>query len=250
MEWLELSQGEIYEIIKKAQSGDKESENYIIMQNLGLVRSVLKRFQNRGYEYEDLLQIGCIGLLKAIKKFDNSYNVKFSTYAIPMIIGEIKRFLRDDGMIKVSRNLKEIAAKAYMYRESLEKNNGKEPTLSELAAELEITKEELVIALNSQNAIYSLHEPINQDEGSPIELIDKVQNEKSQEFDIINRIILKETLSSLKQRERQIIILRYFKELTQCQVAELLGISQVQVSRSEKKILSKLREMIEDTSQY
>lgn len=248
MEWLELSQKEAYEIIKKAQNGDKESESYLIIQNLGLVRSVIRRFQNRGYEYEDLLQIGSIGLLKAIKKFDNSYNVKFSTYAMPMIIGEIKRFLRDDGMIKVSRNLKEIAAKAYMYREALEKDNGREPTLSELAAELEITKEDLVIALNSQNSIHSLHEPINQDEGSPIELIDKVQNEKFQEFDVINRIILKETLSSLEHRERQIIILRYFKELTQCQVAEILGISQVQVSRSEKKILGKLREMIDPDS--
>lgn len=244
MEWSELSQGEILEIIEKAQNGDKELENYIVLQNLGLVRSVVKRFMNRGYEYDDLMQIGSIGLLKAIKKFDSSFNVRFSTYAIPMIIGEIKRFLRDDGMIKVSRNLKEIAAKANALKDIIGKSLGRDPTISELAAELDITKEELIMAMDSQNSVQSLYDIIHQDDGSPITLIDKIQQEGSQEIGIIERIVLKEVLSSLESRERQIITLRYFKEMTQCQVADILGISQVQVSRIEKKILEKLRKKI------
>ncbi len=245
MEWLKLSQGEINDIIKKAQNGDKELENYLITQNIGLIRSVIKRFTNRGCEYEDLVQIGSIGLLKAIKNYNPGFNVRFSTYAVPMIIGEIKRFLRDDGMIKVSRNLKEIAAKAYTLRESVEKNTGKEPTISELAAELDVTKEELVMAMNSQNATQSLHELISREEGTTIELIDRIESAESEESGLINRIVLMEMLSELEQKERQIIILRYFKEMTQCQIARALGISQVQVSRIEKKILKKLRDRMD-----
>lgn len=241
MEWSELSLEEVIEIIKKAQKGDKESENYIVTQNLGLVRSVVKRFINRGCEYDDLMQIGSIGLLKAIQKFDSSYNVKFSTYAIPMIIGEIKRFLRDDGMIKISRNLKEIAAKANVYKELIEKNSGREPTISELAAELDITKEDLIMAIDSQNAAQSLYDVIYQDDGTPVLLIDKIQLEESQDLGIIERMALKEVMSTLEPRERQIIVLRYFKEMTQCQVADVLGVSQVQISRIEKKILEKLK---------
>ena len=242
MEWLKLSQEEINDTIKKAQDGDKELESYLITQNLGLIRSVVKRFLNRGCEYDDLVQIGSIGLLKAIKNYDSSFNVRFSTYAVPMIIGEIKRFLRDDGMVKVSRNLKEIAVKAYSLRESVEKNTGKEPTITELAAELDVTKEELVMAMNSQTSTLSLHELISQEEGSTIELIDRIQNDESEESVLINQIVLKDILSTLDKKERQIIILRYFKEMTQCQIAKMLGISQVQVSRIEKKILSKLKE--------
>ena len=242
MEWLKLSQEEINDTIKKAQDGDKDLESYLITQNLGLIRSVVKRFLNRGCEYDDLVQIGSIGLLKAIKNYDSSFNVRFSTYAVPMIIGEIKRFLRDDGMVKVSRNLKEIAVKAYSLREAVEKSTGKEPTITELAAELDVTKEELVMAMNSQTSTLSLHELISQEEGSTIELIDRIQNDESEESVLINQIVLKDILSTLDKKERQIIILRYFKEMTQCQIAKMLGISQVQVSRIEKKILSKLKE--------
>lgn len=242
MEWLKLSQEEINDIIKKAQCGDKELESYLISQNLGLIRSAVKRFLNRGCEYDDLMQIGSIGLLKAIKNYDSSYNVRFSTYAVPMIIGEIKRFLRDDGAIKVSRNLKEIAVKAYSLREEIEKNTGKEPTIIELAVKLDVTKEELVMAMNSQSSTLSLHELVSQEEGSTIELIDRIQNDESCESGIINQIILKELLFTLEKKERQIIVLRYFKEMTQCQIAKILGISQVQVSRIEKKILGKLKE--------
>lgn len=244
MDWSELSQDEINAFIKKAQNGDSEAENYIVSQNLGLVRSVVKRFLNRGCEYEDLMQIGSIGLLKAIKKFDSSYNVRFSTYAIPMIIGEIKRFLRDDGLIKVSRNLKEIAIKANTYRENIEKNCGREPTISELAAELDIPAEDLIMAMDSINSTQSLYDVIYQDDGSPVLLIDKIQNVNIEDTNLIDRIALKEVISTLEPRERQIIMLRYFNEKTQSQVAEMLGISQVQVSRIEKKILDKLRKRI------
>jgi RNA polymerase sporulation-specific sigma factor len=244
MDRVELTQEEINNKILQAQSGDTDAENFLVENNIGLVRSVVKRFQNRGCEYDDLVQIGSIGLLKAIKKFDFSYNVKFSTYAIPMIIGEIKRFLRDDGMIKVSRNLKEIANKAHIAKEALEKDFGREPTITEIASVLEIPKEDLAVALDSVQNTESLYETIHQDDGSPILLIDRIGCNESEDSDIIDRIALKEVISSLESRERQIIILRYFKDMTQCQVAEKLGMSQVQVSRTEKKILAKLRHNI------
>lgn len=242
MERVEIKQEEFLELISRAQNGDASAENYLVENNIGLVRSVVKRFLNRGCEYDDLLQIGSIGLLKAIKKFDTSYNVKFSTYAIPMIIGEIKRFLRDDGIIKVSRSLKEIANKAHVTKETLEKDLGREPTIAELAAVMEISKEDLVIALDSVQTTEYLYETIHQDDGSPILLIDRISCSENEDNDIVNKIALKEMLSVLEARERQIIMLRYFKDKTQCQVAEMLGMSQVQVSRIEKRIISKMRQ--------
>lgn len=242
MERVELTKEEFLELISRAQSGDSEAENFLVENNIGLVRSVARRFLNRGCEYDDLIQIGSIGLLKAVKKFDTSFNVRFSTYAIPMIIGEIKRFLRDDGMIKVSRNLKEIANKANIAKEALEKDYGREPTISEIASVLEISKEDLVVALESvQNTEY-LYETIHQDDGSPILLIDRISCNAGEDVEIIDRLVLKEVLSALDPKERQIIMLRYFKDMTQCQVAEILGMSQVQVSRVEKKIIGKLRQ--------
>jgi len=244
MERVELTQDEFLEFIFRAQKGDSEAENFLVENNIGLVRSVVRRFLNRGCEYDDLVQIGSIGLLKAIKKFDASFNVRFSTYAIPMIIGEIKRFLRDDGMIKVSRSLKEIANKAHMAKEALEKDYGREPTISEIASVLEISKEDLAVALDSVQSTEYLYETIHQDDGSPILLIDRISCNEGEDIDIIDRLALKEVLSALEPKERQIIMLRYFKDMTQCQVAEMLGMSQVQVSRVEKKIISKLRQSI------
>jgi len=243
MERVELTQDEFLELISRAQSGDPEAENFLVENNIGLVRSVVKRFLNRGCEYDDLIQIGSIGLLKAIKKFDAGFNVKFSTYAIPMIIGEIKRFLRDDGIIKVSRNLKEIANRAHIAKETLEKGYGREPTISEIASVLEISKEDLVVALDSVQSTEYLYETIHQDDGSPILLIDRISCSEEDD-DIIDKLALKEVLSALDPRERQIIMLRYFKDMTQCLVAQMLGMSQVQVSRIEKKIIGKLRESI------
>lgn len=241
MERVELTQIEFEDLISRAQNGDAEAENFLVENNIGLVRSVVKKFLNRGCEYDDLMQIGSIGLLKSIKKFDLSFNVKFSTYAVPMIIGEIKRFLRDDGIIKVSRNLKEIANKAHALKEALEKDFGREPTISELATELDISKEELVIALDSVHSTQSLYETIHHDDGAPILLIDKVECSDDDNIEIIDKIALKEVLANLEAKERQIIMLRYFKDKTQCQVAEALGMSQVQVSRIEKKILAKIK---------
>ena len=244
MERVELTQDEFLVYIYRAQNGDSEAENFLVENNIGLVRSVVRRFLNRGCEYDDLIQIGSIGLLKAIKKFDAGYNVKFSTYAIPMIIGEIKRFLRDDGIIKVSRNLKEIANKAHIAKEALEKDYGREPTISEIATVLEISKEDLAVALESVQGTESLYETIHQDDGSPILLIDRISCKEGEDIDVIDRLALKEVLSALEPKERQIIMLRYFKDLTQCQVANMLGMSQVQVSRVEKKIIGKLRQNI------
>lgn len=244
MERVELTQDEFHELISLAQNGDTEAENFLVENNIGLVRSVVKRFLNRGCEYDDLVQIGSIGLLKAIKKFDSSFNVRFSTYAIPMIIGEIKRFLRDDGIIKVSRSLKEIANKAHVAKEALEKDFGREPTISEIASVLEISKEDLVVALDSVQSTEYLYETIHQDDGSPILLIDRISCKEGEDNDIIDKLALKEVLSALDPKERQIIMLRYFKDMTQCQVAEMLQMSQVQVSRVEKKIIKKLRQSI------
>ena len=244
MERVEITQEEFIVLISRAQNGDQEAENFLVENNIGLVRSVVRRFLNRGCEYDDLIQIGSIGLLKAIKKFDISFNVRFSTYAIPMIIGEIKRFLRDDGIIKVSRSLKEIANKASILKETMEKDFGREPTISELASELDISKEDLVIALDAAHTTQYLYETIHQDDGSPVLLIDKISCKDNEDIEIIDRLALKELLTSLDAKERQIIILRYFKDQTQCQVAALLGMSQVQVSRIEKKIITKLRQRI------
>lgn len=244
MERVELTQEEFLEYINRAQQGDSEAENFLVENNIGLVRSVVRRFLNRGCEYDDLIQIGSIGLLKAIKKFDSSYNVRFSTYAIPMIIGEIKRFLRDDGIIKVSRNLKEIANRANIAKETLEKDYGREPTISEIATVLDISKEDLVVAMESVQSTEYLYETIHQDDGSPILLIDRISCNEGEDVDVIDRLALKEVLSALEPKERQIIMLRYFKDMTQCQVAKILNMSQVQVSRIEKKIIGKLRQGI------
>jgi len=245
MERVELTQIEFEETISRAQNGDASAESFLVENNIGLVRSVVKRFLNRGCEYDDLMQIGSIGLLKAIKKFDLTFNVRFSTYAIPMIMGEIKRFLRDDGIIKVSRNLKEIANKAHVLRETMEKDFGREPTIAEMASELDISKEELVMALDAVHSTQSLYETIHHDGGSPILLIDKIECIEDENIEIVDKIALKEVLANLEPKERQIIMLRYFKDKTQCQVAEVLGMSQVQVSRIEKKILIKIKNNIQ-----
>ncbi len=239
-----LTHNETIELIKRAQKGDMEAKNKLVMSNVGLVKSVLKGFANRGYEVDDLFQIGSIGLLKAIDKFDTSYNVKFSTYAVPMIIGEIKRFLRDDGIIKVSRSLKQTANKVKYTKEALSKKLGREPTINELSEELDLNKEEIVMAMESSYHPEYLYDVVHQDDGNPVLLIDKVGMDDDREGDIIDRIVLKELLSELKERDRQVIVLRYFMDKTQVEVANLLGISQVQVSRIEKKIIEEMKKKL------
>lgn len=228
-------------LIDLAHKGDKEARDTIIQENLGLVYSIIRRFGNRGVEMEDLFQIGSIGLMKAVDKFDNSYDVKFSTYAVPMITGEIKRFLRDDGMIKVSRSMKEMASKAYMVREQLEKNLGREPALSEVAAVLETSEEELVAAMEAGAEIESLHQTIYRGDGNDISLMDKIEEKEDRQEMLLNRMLLEEVLGTLEGKERELIYKRYFQEKTQTAIAKEMGMTQVQVSRLEKKILLGLR---------
>jgi RNA polymerase sporulation-specific sigma factor len=232
------------QLLPLAKEGNVGAMNRLIEMNLPLVSSISKKFLNRGYEYEDIFQIGCIGLVKAIKNFDATFNVKFSTYAVPMIIGEIKRFLRDDGMIKVSRNTKSLARKIHFDKEELTKRLDREPTIEELSEFCEIDKEDIVFAVESANSLQYLHDTIHQDDGAPVLLIDKLSEKSSDDNDMIDRIALKEALRSLDEKSRQIIMLRYFKDNTQMQVAKMLGISQVQVSRIEKKVLYSMREKL------
>ena len=234
------------ELLALAKSGDNDAMNELIEMNLPLVSSISKKFLNRGYDYEDIFQIGSIGLIKAVNNFDLTYNVKFSTYAVPMIIGEIKRFLRDDGMIKVSRNVKSLARKVNFYKEILTKKLKRSPTIEELADYANVDKEEILFAIESSNSLQYLYDTIHQDDGAPVLLIDKLSEKGVDDGNIIERIALKEALQSLDSKARQIIVLRYFKDKTQVQVAKMLGISQVQVSRIEKKVLSQMRKKLEE----
>lgn len=233
---------EILNLIKLAQKGDKEATQTIIEQNTGLIWSVVKKFTNRGYDSDDLFQLGSIGLLKCIKKFDTNFNVKFSTYAVPMIMGEIKRFIRDDGIIKVSRNLKEIATKAKYMKDSLIKQNNNEPTINELAAALHIPTEDLIMALDADKEVESIYSTLYQSDGKDVYLIDKISNKNYNGDFLIDNIVIKQIIDDLDIREQQIIRLRYFEDKTQSQVAKEIGVSQVQISRIEKKIIAKIRE--------
>lgn len=235
---------ETAKLIRSAHEGDKCARDQLVSENMGLVWSIVRRFSGRGYDPEDLFQIGSIGLLKAIDKFDLSYDVKFSTYAVPMIAGEIKRFLRDDGMIKVSRVLKETAAKAKAVKVTLNLKLGREPTLNEIADELGICVEELAAAMESGAEIESLQKTIYQGDGSSIHLMDKLEEKANPAEDVLNRMLLSRLLRELSPQERKIIVRRYYMEQTQTQIAKELGISQVQVSRMEKKILKSMREKL------
>lgn len=233
-------------LIALAKTGDKNSMNLVIEMNLPLVASISKKFLNRGYDYEDIFQIGSIGLVKAINNFDDKFNVKFSTYAVPMIIGEIKRFLRDDGIIKVSRNVKSLARKIHFDKESLTKKLDRDPTIEELSEFSGVDKEEIVLAIEASASMQYLYDTIHQDDGAPVLLIDKLSEKGEDDAEMINRIALKEALRTLDSKSRQIIMLRYFKDKTQVQVAKMLGISQVQVSRIEKKVLVLMKEKLEE----
>ena len=232
------------ELLKLAKDGDENARNQIVSDNLGLVWSVAVRFRNRGYELEDLYQIGCIGLIKSIDKFDLSYEVKFSTYAVPMITGEIKRFLRDDGMIKVSRSLKENGWKIKQASERLAHELGRDATIEEIAACTEMSKEDIVMALEANVEVESIQKTVYQSDGNEICLMDKLQEKKDENEILLNHILLEQLLNNLEEQERELIKLRYFYDKTQMEVAKTLGISQVQVSRLEKKILVNMRQKI------
>jgi len=231
----------IYSLLQRAQNGDEEAKEMIIQENTGLIWSVVRRFQGRG-EQEDLFQIGSIGLLKCIEKFDFTYDVKFSTYAVPMIMGEIRRFLRDDGTIKVSRNLKEISVRAKLLQDFILKEENREMTVAELASKLSVEKEELVLALESSKEVESIYAVQERNSGTTMlidQLSDSSENEK-----ILEKLSLKEAMQRLNAKERRIIIMRYYQDRTQADVAKQIGISQVQVSRLEKKILKQMKESL------
>ncbi|WP_079509620.1 RNA polymerase sporulation sigma factor SigF [Mesobacillus jeotgali] len=234
-----LKDHEVKELILKSQQGDQAARDLIVQKNMRLVWSVVQRFLNRGYEPDDLFQIGSIGLLKSVDKFDLSYDVKFSTYAVPMIIGEIQRFIRDDGTVKVSRSLKETGNKIRKAKDELSKNLGRVPTVKEIAELLELSPEEVIMAQEASRSPASIHETVYENDGDPITLLDQIDNgEEGRWFD---KIALKEAINELDEREKLIVYLRYYKDQTQSEVAARLGISQVQVSRLEKKILQQMK---------
>lgn len=228
-------------LIRRAHQGDKKARDTLFEENIGLVYSTIKRFLGRGVDPEDLFQIGSIGLLKAVDKFDLSFDVKFSTYAVPMIIGEIKRFLRDDGIVKVSRSLKENQYKVFLAREELERSLGREPLLSEISQKVGITMEELVAVMESKVEIESLYKTIYQGEGTEIMLMDKLPEKHNCQDGVLDKIFLEEILGTLEFKERQLIYMRFFQDMTQTEIAQKLGVSQVQISRMEKRVLGKLR---------
>lgn len=256
------------ELIKKARAGDRQARNQVVEENVGLVWNMVKRFHGRGYDPEDLFQIGCIGLIKAIDNFDLNYNVKFSTYAVPLIIGEIKRFLRDDGMIKVSRTIKENGWKVERAARQLSQELGRSATVDEIAAATELAPEDIAVAIEANREVDSIYRPVFQPEGKEVCLIDQVMGEDGgnpgyvsslagggsvgggqssggdlEKDKVINHLLLEQLLGQLAPRERQLIEFRYYQEMTQTEIADKMGISQVQVSRLEKKILARLRKL-------
>jgi RNA polymerase sporulation-specific sigma factor len=235
-----LDDEEVKRLIALSQKGDMAAREMLVNCNIRLVWSVVQRFLNRGYEPEDLFQIGCIGLLKSVDKFDLSYDVKFSTYAVPMIIGEIQRFLRDDGTLKVSRSLKEMANKVRKAKDDLSKKLGRLPTVKEVAEELGISPEDVVLAQEANKPPSSIHETVFENDGDPITLMDQIAEDQEEKW--FDNLVLKEAIETLSEREKLIVYLRYFRDQTQSEVASRLGISQVQVSRLEKKILKSIKE--------
>jgi len=230
-------------IIERAQNGSKEDMTKLIEDNSRLVWSIVRRFNGRGYDIEDLYQIGSIGLIKAIQRFDTSFEVRLSTYAVPYILGEIKRFIRDDGPIKVSRSIKELNVKINELKRHYLLNTGKEITIEQICKELKVQKEDVIIAMESTNAVESMDAAANAEnkDGKQMTVFEKISTGKSEEEIITNKMVINQLISELKDRDKEIILLRFFKEKTQTEVAKILGISQVQVSRIERKILNEMK---------
>lgn len=239
-----LSREEKSELFIKIKNGDLNAREIFVKGNLRLVLSVIQRFNNRGENADDLFQVGCIGLIKAIDNFDLSQNVQFSTYAVPMIIGEVRRYLRDNNSIRVSRSLKDTAYKAMHVKERLTGKNLKEPTITEIAKELNLPKEDVVMALDAIAEPVSLFEPIYHDGGEAIYVMDQVRDSKNVDENWLENIALSEAMKHLDEREKHILNLRFFQSRTQMEVAEEIGISQAQVSRLEKSALKQLRKYV------
>ncbi|MDR1160188.1 MAG: RNA polymerase sporulation sigma factor SigG [Syntrophomonadaceae bacterium] len=239
-----LKNDEMRQLFAKVQNGDQEARDTLIHGNLRLVLSVIQRFSNRGEFVDDLFQVGCIGLIKAIDNFDLGQNVRFSTYAVPMIIGEIRRYLRDNNIVRVSRSLRDIAYKALQIREKMTNDNSVEPTLAQIAEQLEVPREEVVFALDAIQEPVSIFEPIFNDGGDPILVMDQISDAKNSDETLLENIAINEALKMLNEREKNIVALRFFHDKTQMEVAEEIGISQAQVSRLEKAALKHLKKYI------
>ena len=235
-----LDNADVLELVAKAQQGDQDAKTVLIDENSPLIKSVIKRFTNKGIEYEDLYQLGCIGFLKAIKNFNAEFGVKFSTYVVPMVIGEIKRFLRDDGMVKVSRALKSLNLQINKYIETFTNDNARSPTIEEIAQNFNLETQEIVMAMDSSKMPVSLYSPIEED-SEPLNLIDRIEADEDSSSKLVDSIALKELIKGLNGRDKKIIILRYYFDKTQSEIARELDISQVQVSRLENKILQSFR---------
>lgn len=240
-----LGNEEIKKLIDKAQAGDQTAREMILEHNINLVRSVVHRFTNRGYEWDDLFQIGCIGLIKSIDRFDMKFDVQFSTYAVPMIIGEIRRFMRDDNPVKVSRPLKELAYKVHRTQEKLQGLLGREPTIKEVAADLLLGTQEIVAALEAIQSPSSLYANAFHHDGDSVLLLDQIKYCDGQDSAYFERLALKEILSRLPPKERTVIHLRFFEDKTQAEIGVMIGLSQVQVSRIEKSALKSIREFMQ-----
>ncbi len=235
----------VIELLQSAKAGDKTARETLVKENIGLVWSIVRRFGQRGYEFDDLFQIGTIGLMKAIDYFDLSYGVKFSTYACPMISGEIRRFLRDDSMIKVSRTIKDQQSKLRKAQEMYFITHGKEATPAKLSELTGIPLEEVIIALDVSVEIDSLQKVVYQGEHNEICLMDRIEDPKDESEQVVNQMLLRELIAKLPEMEKNIIILRYYCNQTQSQIAKRLGISQVQVSRIEKRILNGMKKEVQ-----
>ncbi len=230
-------------IIERAQNGSKEDMTKLVEDNNGLIWSIVRRFSGRGFEIDDLYQIGCIGFIKSIQRFDTSFEVRLSTYAVPYILGEIKRYIRDDGPIKVSRSIKELNVKIVELQKEYYNKYGKEITLEEISKELRISKEEITMALDSTRPVDSIEDAQYRDNKTDktVSILEQLSTGKDEQTEIINKIAIKNLISELGEKEKEIIMLRYYKQKTQMQVSKILGITQVQVSRIEKKILGEMK---------
>lgn len=231
------------EDIIKAKEGNEEAMSKLVQNNSGLIWSIVKRFKDRGYELDDLYQIGSLGFIKSIRRFDTNFEVQLSTYAVPYILGEIKRFIRDDGPIKVSRSTKELCVKIREIQKEYLNKKGIEIKIEEISKILKVSKEEIAAALDSINCVDSIYD-VNYKDDNEGSILDKIPSNVDSEKNVIDKIVLKDAINKLNDRERKIILLRYFRGNTQSQVAKVLGISQVQVSRIEKRVLSDMKEML------
>ena len=238
-----LGQEETLELIKKAQAGDEQAKETLVQENSPLIKSVIRWFKDKGVEYEDLYQLGCMGFLKAINRFDTTYNVKFSTYVVPMVVGEIKRFMRDDGAVKVSRAIKGLNIKINKFSDEFFAKHDRKATLSEIAEHFKISEQEVVLAMDSAKMPVSLYTPFDDGEEDGLTIIDRFDGEQNEDF--VEKFALKDMIDSLDERDKKIILMRYFYDMTQSGIEKRLGVSQVQISRLENKILENLRKKLE-----